>query len=508
MLARITLPPTAQPAPLPLAGMAPADRTVPAYPAAPAGRGADQDSIEPPARNQGPQTAQGPEPGRTTRRCRRRGSPGRQPDATLAAGPPPALPGEHFAAAFAAFVLGGLGLVWAAPDLGRGAFLAFRVIGVAHLFTLGWITTTIMGVLYQFLPVALGVAIRSQRLAHATFAVFFPGVLLFASGTALARHGLMHAGVGLVALGVLAFVANLGLTLARAKERGLTWWGLAVGATNLVAVLAVGAALAANLATGWLGAGRLAATAAHAHLAVLGWVMPVVVGVGHRLLPMFLLAHESDERPAAAALVLLGGGAPLLAAGLGSGRGPLAAAGFVLTLAGVLAFALQVWLYLRHRRKPTLDVGMRIAVTGAAGLTAASLLAPAVFALGARASGLVTAYGVIGLLGGVSLFVVGHYYKIVPFLTWYHRFASLVGTRPVPRVADLVAPRPASIALGLLVGGALAIAAGALGLGPRAARAGAFLFAAGAGVVAAHMAAIVRPHAGGARQPAGGVTTP
>ena len=32
-----------------------------------------------------------------------------------------------------------------------------RVVAVTHLFTLAWITTSIMGALYQFLPVALGV---------------------------------------------------------------------------------------------------------------------------------------------------------------------------------------------------------------------------------------------------------------------------------------------------------------------------------------------------------------
>lgn len=30
---------------------------------------------------------------------------------------------------------------------------------MAHLFTLGWLTTSLMGALYQFLPVALGQSI-------------------------------------------------------------------------------------------------------------------------------------------------------------------------------------------------------------------------------------------------------------------------------------------------------------------------------------------------------------
>ncbi|MGD8319629.1 MAG: hypothetical protein PVJ02_04230 [Gemmatimonadota bacterium] len=50
-----------------------------------------------------------------------------------------------------------------APDLAGGPFLSPRVVAVTHLFTLGWITTSIMGALYQPLPVALGESVRWPR---------------------------------------------------------------------------------------------------------------------------------------------------------------------------------------------------------------------------------------------------------------------------------------------------------------------------------------------------------
>src|SRR5688572_26779770 len=75
--------------------------------------------------------------------------------------PPFRLPGEHFAAALTFWGVGALGLIRVAPDLAQGLFPLPRVIAVTHLFTLGWITTSILGALYQFLPVALRVPIRS-----------------------------------------------------------------------------------------------------------------------------------------------------------------------------------------------------------------------------------------------------------------------------------------------------------------------------------------------------------
>lgn len=90
--------------------------------------------------------------------------------------PPLHLPGEHFVAALTFLALGGVGLVWIAPELAAGAFLAPRVAGVAHLFTLGFVTMSILGALYQFLPVAVGTPIRSQRAAHVSFALMTAGV--------------------------------------------------------------------------------------------------------------------------------------------------------------------------------------------------------------------------------------------------------------------------------------------------------------------------------------------
>ncbi|MHB1168585.1 MAG: hypothetical protein ACYC28_04815, partial [Longimicrobiales bacterium] len=67
--------------------------------------------------------------------------------------PPFRLPGEHFTAALLFLVAGAFGLIAIAPALAMGAYVSPRVAGVTHLFTLGWITTSIMGALYQFLPV-------------------------------------------------------------------------------------------------------------------------------------------------------------------------------------------------------------------------------------------------------------------------------------------------------------------------------------------------------------------
>ena len=70
------------------------------------------------------------------------------------------LAAEHFTASTIFLLAGSVGLFWIAPLLAAGLFPERQVAAVTHLFTLGWITTTMLGALYQLLPVALGAPVR------------------------------------------------------------------------------------------------------------------------------------------------------------------------------------------------------------------------------------------------------------------------------------------------------------------------------------------------------------
>jgi len=404
--------------------------------------------------------------------------------------PPFRLPGEHFAAALSFLGLGAIGLVWIAPALARGAFLAPRVVATAHLFTLGWITTSILGALCQFLPVALGARIRSERLAHAGFVAYVPGVALFAGGLATGHATVMIAGAAPMAAALLLFAANLAATLPKARRRGLTWWALAGAAFFLVATVALGSTLAGNLRWGWLGANRMIALGVHLHVAVAGWVLLVIVGVAHRLLPMFLLSHGATEMfgKLAAGLLAAGAGTLLFAHHVDGG----VAAGAGLIALGVAAFLVQAALHFRHKRKPRLDPGLRLATAGLVLLGLALLLSPWVAVRGFAAPRLATAYGAILVPGALSLFVIGFYYKILPFLTWYHRFGPVAAERPVPRVADLFDSRWATAATIALVAGAAGMPGGILAGSEALVRAAAVAFAGGTGIVIAQMIGISR----------------
>jgi hypothetical protein len=413
-----------------------------------------------------------------------RGVPG-VPAAAARTAPAFRLPGSHFVVATLYLLGGALLLVAFVPQLVRGEFLAPGVAALTHFFTLGWITTSIMGALYQFLPVALGRPIRSEAVAYATLLLYAPGLLAFVAGVGGSRPWLMLTGAAIFGTGVLLFLGNLGATLWRAHRRDVTWWALALAALFLGITLVLGLALTGNLRWGYLGVARLTALGVHLHVALAGWVLLVMIGVGHRLLPMFLLSHGAGDRFAKAAVAFVATGAGMLA--VLHHAPPLLSRWLPAALIGLGcgAFLLQARAFYVHRHRPLLDPGMRLAA-GALLLLALALFLAFPVILGVATPRIAVAYVTAAILG-ISLFVAAHYYKIVPFLVWYHRFGPLAGKRPVPRVSELYSARVATTAAALLAVGALMLVA-AVAIGDEvSARIASFVFAAGAFVQAVQM---------------------
>jgi hypothetical protein len=377
--------------------------------------------------------------------------------------PPYALPALHFGLALVFFTAASLGLLVVAGELAEGRFLMPRVVAVAHLFTLGWVTLSIMGALYQLLPVVVGTAVRWPTLGYATLLLYGPGLALFAGGLVAGATGWVVGGAAAFSTALLLFIANAGASLVRAPRRDMTWWAVAGALAFLLITVVLGVSLAGNLRWSWLGQRRLLALGVHMHVALGGWVLLLVAGVARRLLPMFLVSHGASERAGTAAAVLAAAGAGVLALLHHAPAALVVWPAAALLSSAAVAFVVQALLYLRHGRRPTLDAGLRLAAGGVVFLIVSVALGLWAVAAGFLPLRLLTAYGAAVVTGAFALFVAGHYYKIVPFLVWNRHFAPRVGGgRPLPKVADLYSGRLAGFAALLLIAGAAGLVLGIL----------------------------------------------
>jgi hypothetical protein len=419
----------------------------------------------------------------------------RPPGVSQAAGvhPPPfLLPGEHFVAALLWLAAGAGGLVLVAPQLAAGNIFDPRVFAVTHSITLGVITTAILGALYQLFPVTMGRAVRSVPVAHLTFWVLQTGVVLIVTGFWLSRGAVQ--GLGWVAVTVAAALLGLNLISQSLHTEPDPIVGRYVGAGYLafLAALLLGS-LRIGESLGLWHVDRLAMIAGHFHLAALGFATCVAIGVGSRMLPMFLVSHGFPRWP----LRWIGplGGAGLAGFTVGRFSGwPVT----TLVCGGFMAVAMLLYLFLaveyfRRRMRRTLDPGLAHVAVACLALGVATVIGSALL-LGTDgfAPRLWAAYALLALLGWLGFLIVGVLYKILPFLTWLHLFGQRMGDEPLPTVADLARPAWGWASLAFLLAG-LTVMVPAVGLGAgAAARAGAAGFALGVGLVLAQAGRVLR----------------
>jgi hypothetical protein len=395
--------------------------------------------------------------------------------------PPFRLTAKHFAAALLWLLVGAAGLVATAGELAAGNFLAPHVLAVTHVFTLGVLTTTIYGALYQFFPGALGIAIRNIRVAHWTWGLHTMGTLLLVTGFWTWRPALLGAGWILLLGGVFGSSWNL-LPQRRRAPRGLvvgryvSAGHIALGTAMLVALARIGNSL------GWWPIDRMAVITSHSHLAVFGFVLFTAVGVGSWMLPMFLLAASAPTWPLRWIGPVGMAGLALLTAGALGGWPAATRGGGTLVLASALLHLCQLVLYFRYAERRPIDPALAHVAAGVAHFAAAVLLGASILA-GNGSVRSWTAYGLLAIVGWLVLLVVGVLYKILPFLAWMNLFGPRAAQAGAPAQADLTSTAMVRLSLALLVPGVWGLVGGTL-LGHLAlVLAGAFLYLAGVATV-------------------------
>ncbi|HVK57819.1 MAG TPA: hypothetical protein VM735_03495 [Candidatus Kapabacteria bacterium] len=361
-----------------------------------------------------------------------------------------------FVAAGTVSLLTGMCWLIVRPDILATYHYNQHVIAVTHLFTLGWICSAVMGSIYQLVPVALETNLHSERLARAHFLLHLIGF----TGMVWMFRAWNIKGVGyfgfILATGVLVFAYNIGRTLTSI----LRWNVVAVGIASALGwlVLAILAGLLVAAAKLWpiSSFDPIRQMHAHAHLGGLGFLMILIVAVSYKLIPMFGLSELQNQSRAWTSLALLNVGMAGLFVTIlfGSALKLLFA---IVVISGLGLFGCELIAILRVRKRRIMDWGMKYFLTAIALLAPLCVLAIVLSSPGVTLNDftgrLENVYGLIALLGVVTLAILGMLYKIVPFLVWYSRYSPDIGRMKVPALVDLYSVRLQTIGYWLFLGG-------------------------------------------------------
>lgn len=406
------------------------------------------------------------------------------------------LPLAYYLVGYAGFGAGML-ILATDPSLPGASFYQPRFVALVHLLTLGWLTGSILGSLYIVGPLVLRLPMRVKASDWIAFGSFVFGT----SGMVCHFWINTYDGMAGSAVFVIGAVAWVGSRVLRGLRGSAIPWGvrlhILLAFINFLVAAAFGMLIGVDRSRGFLAVSPLAVMFAHAHIAAVGWVTMLVVGLAYRLIPMTLPARMPSGRSIALSAIVLQAGLVTLTVRLVMDSQGLWL-GALLISAGIASFAWHVRRMLRHRvpRPPALP---------ARDWSAWQVHAALAWLVVAIATGLILGiqspdehrlswmwmYGLTGLVGFLAQMVAGMQGRLVPLYAWYRAYAS---TGVLPAVSANALPS-ATFARSIFLSWAAAVPFLAWGLSQanqRAIRVGAVCLLIGLGLGATYMMWMVR----------------
>jgi hypothetical protein len=364
---------------------------------------------------------------------------------------------SYFAAAIIALIAA-LSLMATGYGFPNAPIDAPETLVVVHLVAIGWLSLLMCGAMFQFVPVLIARPLVNDRLPMPALACLLSGLAVLICGF-LSLDGQVDAtapffpiAATLLGCGFALMLWSLGRTLAAARPLTLPARFVAIALVSVILTVALGI-IFALVRGGVLTAPHLvdlavAGVPVHAIAGLGGWLTFAAMGVSYRLLAMFMLAPELDQRSSRAALYLgtcalaiaiLGG---VIAICFGWNRDTFLLVAGVPALGALAFYGRDILSLYRQRRRRIIELNARMAMVAFASLGLAVLLTLALLLLGAlqRQVGALVFLIAFGWLSGLGL---AKLYKIVPFMTWLECYGPILGKKPTPRVQDLVVEKRA-----------------------------------------------------------------
>ncbi|HRP31637.1 MAG TPA: cytochrome C oxidase subunit I [Agriterribacter sp.] len=338
-----------------------------------------------------------------------------------------------------AFLAATLLLLFSAPAFGRHYFHP-HVLAVTHTMALGWGTMVILGASHQLVPVLIEGKLYSNTLAYISFALAAVGIpLLVYAFYTFNMNWMARRGGELVIDAVVIYLINLGISMAKSKSENVHAVFVFTAGLWLLITTIVGLLLVYNFSMPMFAEDSLHYLSLHAHMGIIGWFLLLIIGVGSRLIPMFLISKYTNSK-------LLWWVYAMINTGL---------VGFVFMFvyspptyfyllpvaaisAALLLFGNYCRMAYRQRLRKKVDEQVKISVLSvmmmALPVILLIIIIISLWAIGENTR-LVLAYGFTIFFGWITAIILGMTFKTLPFIIWnkvYHKKAGL-GKTPNPK---------------------------------------------------------------------------
>ena len=315
-----------------------------------------------------------------------------------------------------------------------------HTLAITHTMALGWGTMMILGASHQLVPVLIEGKLYSEWLAYLSFALAGAGIPLLVYSFFTFNLG-WPAWIGgtLVNVAILFYIINLAISILQSKQENVHAIFIFTAAAWLFITTMVGLFLLFNFTLLIFPKDSIQYLSLHAHLGIVGWFLLMIIGVGSRLIPMFLISKYNNPNKLWLIYFLINAGLIVFIVQFIFFPDTL---NYLLPVAFIIIslalFAQYCYRAYQQRIRRAVDEQIKISL-----IAVLMLALPIIFLViilfvllaSAENSALVLSYGFSIFFGWITAIILGMTFKTLPFIVWnkvYHKKAGL-GKTPNPK---------------------------------------------------------------------------
>ncbi len=347
-----------------------------------------------------------------------------------------------YAYAALSFLVATVLLFLASGNMGSHYFTPHNL-AIVHIMALGWGTMMILGASHQLVPVMIEGKLYSETLAYLSFAFAAIGIPILAYGFYVLDLRIYTQWASLsIVLSLLLYFVNVAMSMVKSKHENVHAYFVVTAILWLLTTAIVGVFILYSFTYPLLPRTSLAYLPLHAHLGIVGWFLLMVMGVGSRLIPMFLISKYSNNRQLWFIYGFVNGG--------------LLAFVFIFFLnwshewlflpllsvaAAIALFAHFCYHSYKARIRKKVDEQMKVSLLSVL-MMALPMLFLVIIIAGLIASKsehieLTISYGFVIFFGWITAIILGMTFKTLPFIIWNRTYHHLAGKGKTPNPKDL-----------------------------------------------------------------------
>lgn len=323
-----------------------------------------------------------------------------------------------------------------------GHYFQPHILAITHTMALGWGTMIILGAGHQLIPVLIEGELYSIKLAYISYLFTAVGIALLVWAFYIFDMGwpAIYAAL-LINAGVIVFFVNVLMSIVKSKRENIQAVFMLTAAGWLLFTTIAGGLLICNFTENLLPEGSLHYLSLHAHIGIVGWFLLLVIGVGSRLIPMFLIAKYEHPGILWSIYGLINGGLIVfIFIFLNTVWPVLYGIPLICIASAIVLFGIYCRQAYRVRIRRQLDDEMKLSL-----LAVVMMVLPLLFLIGLIITLLslsadvkmVLAYGFTIFFGWLTAIILGMTFKTLPFIIWNKVYHARAGTGGTPSPKEL-----------------------------------------------------------------------